>query len=116
MKNYIQEGKTITVTAPATVTSGQLVVVGSIVRVAAFDAESGADVEVATRGVFELPKITTDVIAQGDKLYWDSAQAKLTKTPGTGSKPLAGLAVVAAGNGATTVQCSLLPTMQTGPA
>jgi len=116
MKNYVQEGRTITVAAPANVTSGQLVVVGSIVGVAAFDAESGADVEIVTQGVFDLPKVTTDVIAQGDKLYWDSAQAKLTKSPGTGSKPLTGVAVIAAGNGATTVQCSLLPTMQTGPA
>ena len=59
MKNYVQEGNTITVTAPATVTSGQLVVVGSINGVAAFDAASGADVEVTVEGVFELPKVTT---------------------------------------------------------
>lgn len=72
MKNFVQEGKTITVTAPAAVTSGQLVVVGSIVGVAAFDAASGAEVEVTVEGVFELPKVATDVIAQGDKLYWDS--------------------------------------------
>ena len=44
MTNYIQKGDTITVTAPATITSGSLVVVGSIVGVAACDAESGADV------------------------------------------------------------------------
>ena len=50
MKNYVQEGNTITVTAPATVTSGQLVVVGSISGVAAFDAASGADVEVTVEG------------------------------------------------------------------
>jgi predicted RecA/RadA family phage recombinase len=64
-----------------------LVVVGSIVGVAAFDAATGADVEVTVEGVFELPKVTTDVIGQGDKLYWDSGQAKLTKTAGSGSKP-----------------------------
>ena len=114
MKNYVQEGNTITVTAPATVTSGQLVVVGSIVGVAAFDAATGADVEVTVEGVFELPKVTTDVIAQGDKLYWDSGQAKLTKTAGTGSKPMVGVATAAAGNGVTTVNCLLMPTGQTG--
>jgi predicted RecA/RadA family phage recombinase len=116
MKNYVQEGRTITVAAPTNVTSGQLVVVGSIVGVAAFDAASGADVEVVTQGVFELPKVATNVIVQRDKLYWDAGQARLTKTAGTGSKPLVGLAVVAAGNGATAVRCALLPTMQTGPA
>ena len=116
MKNFVQEGKTITVIAPATVVSGQLVVVGSIVGVAAFDAASGVEVEVSTHGIFELPKVPTDVIGQGDKLYWDSALSQLTKTAGTGSKPLVGYAGVAAGNGTTAVRCALLPTMQTGPA
>jgi len=116
MKNFVQEGNTITVTAPAVVTSGQLVVVGSIAGVAAFDAASGADVEVTVEGVFELPKVTTDVVAQGDKLYWDSGQLKLTKTAGTGSKPMVGVATAAAGNGGTTVNCRLMPTGQTGPA
>jgi predicted RecA/RadA family phage recombinase len=116
MKNFVQKGNTITVAAPADVTSGQLVVVGSIVGVAAFSASSGADVEVTVEGVFELPKVTTDVIAQGDKLYWDSGQAKLTKTAGTGSKPTVGVATAAAGNGVTIVNCLLMPTGQNGPA
>lgn len=83
-----------------------------IVGVAAFDAASGAEVEITTQGVFELPKVPTDVIAQGDKLYRNSALSQLTKTAGTGSKPLVGYAAVAAGNGTTTVRCALLPTMQ----
>ncbi len=116
MKNFVQEGKTITVAAPATVASGQLVVVGSIVGVAAFDAASGAEVEITVEGVFELPKVATDVIVQGDKLYWDSGQAMLTKTAGTGSKPMVGVATAGAGNGVTTVNCLLMPTGQTGPA
>ena len=116
MKNYVQEGNTITVTAPATVTSGQLVVVGSIMGVAAFDAASGADVEITVEGVLELPKVTTDVVAQGDKLYWDSGLVKLTKTAGTGSKPMVGVATAAAGNGITTVNCLLMPSAQIGPA
>src|SRR5579885_1983538 len=116
MKNFVQEGKTITVTAPADVISGQLVVVGSIVGVAAFTAASGADVEVTVEGVFELPKVATDVIAQGAKLYWDSGPAKLTKPAGTGSTPMVGVATASAGDAATTVTCLLMPTAQTGPA
>jgi len=116
MKNYIQPGETVTVTAPADVTSGTLVVVGSLVGVAAFDAASGADVEVDTEGVFSLPKVLTDVIGQGDKLYWDSSVSKLTKTAGTGSKPLVGIARAAAGNGVAAVECLLMLTGQTGPA
>jgi predicted RecA/RadA family phage recombinase len=116
MKNFVQNGNSITVTAPAAVASGQLVVVGSLAGVAAFDAAVGADVELTVEGVFELPKVTTDAIPQGDKLYWDSGQAKLTKTAGTGSKLMVGVAAAAAGNGLTTVNCRLMPTAQTGPA
>ena len=98
MNNYIQPGKTVTVAAPAEVVSGDLVVVGSIVGVANYSAASGADV------------------AQGDKLYWDASAKRLTKTAGTGSKKLVGLARAAAGTSATTVDCLLMLTGQTGGA
>ena len=116
MKNFIQDGETITLAAPADVVSGGVVVVGSIVGVASVTALSGADVEVQTEGVFELTKVTTDAIVQGDKVYWDSGVGKLTKTPGTGSKPLVGYAINAAANGTTIVRVNLQPTMATGPA
>ena len=116
MKNYIQPGNTVTVAAPASVLSGDLVVVGSLIGVAAFDALSAEPIEIDTEGVFLLPKVVTDVIAQGDKLYWDSGAEKLTKTPGTGSKPLVGIARAAAGNGVGDVECRLTMTGQTGPA
>ena len=116
MKNFIQDGETITVTAPADVASGAVVIVGSIVGIAAFTALSGAEVEVQTEGIFELTKVTTDVVAVGDKLYFDPSLAKLTKTAGTGSKPLVGYAVSAAANGVTIVRVSVQPTMATGPA
>ena len=116
MTNFIQTGEVLTVTAAATVTSGQLVVVGSMVGVANFGAASGDEVEISVEGVFELPKVTTDVIAAGELLYWSSGVGKLTRTAGTGSKPLVGYAIAAAGNGATTVRCNVLPTMQVGPA
>ncbi len=116
MKNYIQRGDIITVTAPADVKSGDPVAVGSIFGVACYDAASGTDVELNTDGVFDLPKVTTDVIAAGDRLYYDSTAAKLTNTAGTGSKLLVGFAVTAAGNGVTTVRSNLEWTGQTGPA
>jgi predicted RecA/RadA family phage recombinase len=117
VNNFIQPGKTITLTATGAVAAGALVVVGSIVGVAAVAAAaSGDDYTVDLAGVFELPKITTDDIGVGDKLYYVSATANLTKTAGTGSKPLVGQAIKAAGNGATTVLCRLEQTLQTGPA
>lgn len=116
MTNFIQEGNTLTVAAPSGgVTSGQLVVVGKIVGVAAYSAAVSVPVELVTEGVFTLPKVTTDAVTVGEALYWDSSVAKLTDTPGTNSKPLVGYAVEAADNGATTVKCRVVPTLQIGP-
>lgn len=114
MKNYIQKGDTLTVSAPADVLSGDLVVVGSLMGVASWDATAGSDLELETEGVFELPKLASGAISVGDKLYWDGTQ--LTKVAGTGSKPLVGVAVAAAADGATTVLCRLAWTGTTGPA
>lgn len=116
MKNYVQEGKTLTVTATAAVLSGDFVVVGAIRGVAAHDAASGERLEVVTEGVFTLPKVAADEIAVGDNVYWDAAAGKVTKTAGTGSKPLVGAAVRAAGNGAVTVDVKLNPAGLSGPA
>jgi len=114
MKNYVQEGKTLTMTAPAAVASGDYVVVGAIRGVAAYDAASGEPVEVATEGVFTLPKVAVEGVAVGDLLYWTGTAC--TKTPGTGSKPLVGVAVKAAGSGVTTVAVKLGVHGLTGPA
>ena len=114
MKNYVQEGKTITVTAPAAVTSGQYVVVGAIRGVAAFDAAQGEPVELATEGVFTLPKVAADNIAAGDLLYWNGTAC--TKTAGSGSRPLVGVAIKPAGNGVATVNVKLGVHGLTGPA
>lgn len=117
MKNFIQDGRSVPVTAPVGgVASGDLVVIGSLIGVAAYDAAAGAEVEIATEGVFELPKVSTDDVAAGDLLYYASATSNLTKTAGTGSKPLAGVAVRAAGSGVTTVRCKLGVHGITGPA
>ena len=114
MKNYVQEGKTITVTAPAAVASGQYVTVGAIRGVAAYDAAQGEPVEVATEGVFTLPKVAADEITAGDLLYWNGAAC--TKTAGTGAKPLVGVAVKPAAANATTVIVKLGAHGLTGPA
>jgi predicted RecA/RadA family phage recombinase len=114
MKNYVQEGKTITVTAPSAVASGQYVVVGAIRGVAAFDAAQGEPVELVSEGTFTLPKVAADNIAAGDLLYWTGTAC--TKTAGTGSKPLVGVAVKPAGSGVATVAVKLGAHGLTGPA
>ena len=62
MKNYIQRGETVTVTAPYTVLSGGGLLVagtGHIVGVAVNNQSSGDSTEVLTEGVFGVAALTT---------------------------------------------------------
>ena len=56
-----------------------------------------------------VPKVSvplsTDSVAQGDLLYWDAANSRLTKTDT--SNTLAGYAAAAAGAAVTTVDISI---------
>ena len=106
MRNFIQEGETLTVAAPYSVTSGQGVQVGAaLFGVAAFDAASGAAVEVATNGVFDLTALGTDTAAVGAVLYWDNTNRRLTTTA-TGNIYV-GYATAAKANGDTTARVRL---------
>jgi predicted RecA/RadA family phage recombinase len=106
MKNYIQEGRMITVVAPAGgVTSGDGVVIGALFGIASKTAAAGETVTIATEGVFDLPKLASAVIAVGAKVSWDDT-AKQVNAPGTGRYPI-GIAIEAAGNGATAVRVRL---------
>jgi len=96
MRNYIQPGNTLTLTAPAEIVSGAIVVVGSIIGVANGDAENGAPVDVDTVGVFRLPKVSALAIAAGDKVYYDSATKLVNKT--ASGNTLLGVATEAAAN------------------
>lgn len=87
------------------IASGQGIVVGSLFGVVAKTAAEGESVEIATTGVFELPKASTSVIAQGARVAWDDT-AKQTVLPGAGMYPI-GIAVLAAGNGTTIVRVRL---------
>ena len=93
MKNYVQPGETITVTAPADVLSGAGVKVGVLFGVAANDALSAAPVEIATCGVFELPKATGSAWTEGAAIYWNGTACTTATTAGN---LLVGVAAVAA--------------------
>lgn len=81
MKNYVQTGDILTLSAPADVSSGGIVVVGTLVGVAQVDAVAGDPVAVVRRGVFaDLPKKTGEAWAVGDKLYWNATDGHMTKT------------------------------------
>ena len=78
MKNFIQPGGTVTLTAPSDVSSGDGLLVGSLFGVASGDALSGADVETVTEGVFDLAKASAQAWSQGDKVYWDDTNKECT--------------------------------------
>jgi predicted RecA/RadA family phage recombinase len=112
MKNYIQPGNTITWTntGETDVASGDVVVVGSILGVAAVAIPAGASGELATSGVFECPKAASAVIAQGEGVIWDASESAFddaAASPATGDVSGAAVAWAAAGNGATVVKVRL---------
>lgn len=100
MKNFVQPGDVVSVTAPANVDAGVGVLVGSLFGVAVNTALSGAAVEVATRGVFLMAKVTGNAWTQGQKLYWDDTAKAVTGTVGTNKQ--VGVALIAAASGDTT--------------
>ena len=105
MKNYVQAGDNLTLTAPYDVSSGDGALIGSIFGVAAGDADSGDEVDIVTVGVFTLPKTSALAISVGDKLYWDEGEKAVNKTPTDNT--LIGVAVSAAVNPSATVEVRL---------
>lgn len=84
--NYVRPGGTLPVTAPATVSSGGLVVVGTnLIGVALRDAASGAAVEIATDGVWDLTAAVTNTASVvGQKAYYDATNNAISVTTTTG--------------------------------
>ena len=78
MKNYVQPGNTITLTAPYEVASGDGLLVGAIFGVAAGDAANGATLEAALVGVFNLKKTASQPWSAGAKIYWDDSARECT--------------------------------------
>lgn len=101
MKNFLQPGDTITVTAPYDVDSGGGVLVGDIFGVAAFAAKSGETVEIKTTGVFEIAKTSAQAWSSvGTAIYWDNSNKVVTSTASTNK--LIGVNLAAADNPSAT--------------
>jgi predicted RecA/RadA family phage recombinase len=106
MKNHIQNGDVITVPAPVGgIASGEGLIIGNIFGIAAYTAAVGDLLELATTGVYQLPKATAAVLTVGARVAWDNT-AKNINLPGTGRFPV-GVATEAAGNGITSVAVRL---------
>jgi predicted RecA/RadA family phage recombinase len=110
MKNFVQNGDFIDFTAAATITSGQLVAVGSLVGVSMTDVASGQKGVLALKGVYDLPKSTaaSSAIAAGAPVYRIGASSLVTAV--SSGNTLCGYAVDGNANtdGATVARVKLL--------
>lgn len=107
MKNYVQKGENITVTATAAATSGQGVLMGNLFGIAAGDAAIGESLDLVTEGVFNMAKVSTDEMAVGDLIYWDDTAKLATSDDDSGANEVIGLAVTVAANPSGTVNVKL---------
>lgn len=106
MKTYIQNGHVVTVPTPTGgIASGDALIVGNIFGIAAYSSAEGEPVELATTGVFQLPKASAAVVTVGARVAWDNTAKEVT-TPAAGRYPI-GVAVEAAGNGVTSATVRL---------
>lgn len=113
MKNYVQPGNNLTVAAPYAVDSGQGVLIGQLFGIACGDAENGAEVDIATVGVFDIAKPANAVFAVGEAVYFDTAAKQARAANDTDSNSAGdweaqiGVCTEAAGAGASTVRVKL---------
>lgn len=105
MKTAVSEGLTIDHAPAAARAAGAATLIGARIGVAVNDVAANATGVFRMRGVFTLPKLSTDVVAQGAVLYWDNTNLRLTVT--ASGNTLAGYAFAAAGNGVATVDCAI---------
>lgn len=102
---YIQPGEVLDYTATSNISSGQVVLMGARIGVALTAIPNGTTGSVQVTGVFNLPKLSTDNVAQGQLLYWDNTNSRLTTT--ASGNTLAGYAAAPAASGTTSVNIKI---------
>lgn len=100
MKNYIQEGDSLVLTAPYARAAGEGALIGTLFGVALTSVASGVRSTFTTRGVFELNKKSAEAWTEGAKIYWDNTARECTTV--STSNTLIGCAVEAAANPSAT--------------
>nr|BDD46845.1 hypothetical protein 11 [bacterium] len=104
-KNFVQEGKVLDYTASGSdISSGNLVIIGSIAGIAISDIADGETGAVRIAGVFSIPKAAV-AVTQGAKLYWNTTNSNLTTT--ASGNTLVGVAAKAAASGDANVNLLL---------
>lgn len=97
MKNYLQDGHNLTLTAPGGgVVSGSGYVIGGLFVVAVATAAATESFVGTTCGVFSLPKTAAQAWTEGQKIYWDAGNARADSDGTVGM--LIGVATAVAAN------------------
>ena len=88
MQNFIQNGQTMTYTNgdSATIESGGVVLVGNLIGIAKGKIIANATGVLSMEGVFELPKASAAVIAQGALVQWDKSAGKFVENSAADGK------------------------------
>jgi len=102
-RNRVQNGRRIDVTLSGTVSSGDAIVVGSMIGVCLVDGVAADNIAVAISEVYNLPKVDAAVIIQGEQVFYDVSASEVddeNATPASGD--IIGFGVAWEGKGATT--------------
>lgn len=100
MKNYIQEGDSLPLTAPYARNAGEGALIGALFCIALSVVANGATGVFTTQGVYELAKAGSQAWTEGAKVYWDNTNKVVTTT--ASGNTLIGCAIAAADTAATT--------------
>lgn len=98
--NFVQEGDHVTLAAPYDRTAGQGALVGAVFGVSLGTVLNTVEGEFATKGVWDITKLSAQAWAQGDRIYWDNSNKRCTTVSADG--PLIGVATQAAANPSST--------------
>lgn len=78
-KNFVQEGKTLTLTAPSGgVTAGAGVLIGTLFGVALSTAAVGESFEMGISGVYDIASDAADTFNEGEAVFWDAGNNRVT--------------------------------------
>ena len=103
--NFVAEGDHLDYTAAAATALGAVVLMNDTIGISLKTLAVGESGALRITGVFEVAKLSTDNIAQGQKVYWDNTNKRMTLT--ASGNTAAGRAYAAAGAATTTVKVKI---------
>lgn len=80
MKNFVQNGEVMELTAPYARLSGEGALIGAMFGVATVDVASGARANFILEGVVTLKKTSAQAWTEGALIYWDNTNKECTTT------------------------------------